>query len=67
MRKHPDNRYACMSDVLADLAKVIAGTGDIKSAPINQLPDIYRPLSEQGQRAYKILHRSGLSAQSLVD
>jgi eukaryotic-like serine/threonine-protein kinase len=65
MRKNPANRYACMPEVLIDLSKVLTGAGDVQGVPMHQVPDEYRPLSEQGRRAFKILHRAGLSVPAL--
>ena len=62
MRKNPANRYACVADVLADLQKVLEGNGDhVCGVPLTHVPDEYRPLSEQGRRAFRLLYRAGLS------
>jgi serine/threonine-protein kinase len=62
MRKNPDNRYASMTDLLADLDCVISGRDDVRGVPMYYQPDEYCPSSEQGKRAYKILNRGGRSA-----
>ncbi len=61
MRKDPANRYACMTDLLADLDCVISGEGEVRGAPTVNDPDEYCPQSEQGKRAFMILNRAGLS------
>lgn len=60
MRKNPDNRYPSMAEVIRDLECVISGMTKIHGAPLLHTPDEYTPLSEQGKRAYKIIHRSGI-------
>jgi serine/threonine-protein kinase len=66
MRKNPANRYSSMSDVLTDLARVLAGHGsDVIGVPLLYSPDEYRPRSEQAQRAFKILDRAGLATRAV--
>jgi serine/threonine-protein kinase len=60
MRKDPENRYQSMTEVLRDIDCVIAGMTDVHGAPLLHKPDEYRPRSEQAQRAYQVIHRSGV-------
>jgi serine/threonine protein kinase len=59
VRKNPENRYASMQDILADLACVESGNGEVRGAPLVQEPDRYQPSSDQARRAWGILHRAG--------
>ena len=55
-----------MSDVLTDLARVLAGHGsDVIGVPLLYAPDEYRPRSEQAQRAFKILDRAGWATHAV--
>jgi serine/threonine-protein kinase len=56
IRKHPDNRYATMEAVLADLDSILAG-GTVVGAPLVKEPDVYEPQSDLGQRALRLLQR----------
>ena len=42
--------------------KRLPGDGDaVSGVPLTHVPDEYRPLSEQGRRAFRLLYRAGLS------
>jgi serine/threonine-protein kinase len=56
VRKHPDNRYATMDAVLADIDNILAG-GTVIGAPLVKEPDVYEPQSDLGQRALRMLQR----------
>lgn len=53
-RKHPDNRYASMADLLDDLDAALAGK-PVSGAPARVEPDEYRPKSEKGRAAVENL------------
>jgi len=53
-RKHPDNRYASMAELLDDLDAALAGT-PVSGARVRVEPDEYRPKSEKGRAAVETL------------
>jgi serine/threonine-protein kinase len=53
-RKHPDNRYASMADVLEELEAALAGK-PVSGAPARVEPDEYRPKSDKGRAAVETL------------
>jgi serine/threonine-protein kinase len=53
-RKHPDNRYGTMTDLLDDLDAALAGK-PVSGAPARVEPDEYRPKSEKGRAAVETL------------
>jgi eukaryotic-like serine/threonine-protein kinase len=64
MRKNPVNRYASMSEVIADLECVLTGKGEVRGTPIIEQPDAYQPKTERAMRACNLLCRKGLAHQS---
>jgi serine/threonine-protein kinase len=61
MRKHPDNRYANMDALLADLEAVL-GTGPGANAKVelpelDRKPDVYVPRNAQGRKAAEVIAR----------
>ncbi len=58
MRKHPDNRYATMRDVVADLERILGLSADEQVAPLADLADdVYVPLTTSGRHAADVLRR----------
>ncbi|MFO0755604.1 MAG: serine/threonine-protein kinase [Byssovorax sp.] len=56
LRKHPDNRYASMTDVIADIDRLLGKEpGPIVGAPIKRAPDVYEPVNPFGRTAAKML------------
>jgi eukaryotic-like serine/threonine-protein kinase len=53
-RKHPDNRYSSMADLLEDLDAALAGR-PVSGAPSRVEPDEFRPKSEKGRAAVETL------------
>jgi serine/threonine-protein kinase len=53
-RKHPDNRYATMCDLLADLDAALEGRG-VGGAPLRVEPDGYLPATDDGREAFETL------------
>ncbi len=53
-RKHPDNRYASMTALLADLDAFLAGK-PVQGATPKINPDGYTPTTEKGRRAFDTL------------
>lgn len=56
IRKNPDNRYATMDAVLADIDSLLHGR-QVMGAPLVKQPDVYEPQSDLGQRALRLLQR----------
>ena len=55
-RKHPDNRYASMRELLADLDAMIGvSAGEVSERPPRVTPDVYAPSTERGSEALGIL------------
>ncbi len=67
MRKDPANRYATIVALLADLTSVMTRKGDVHGVPMIHKPDEYRPRSERGKRAIKLIVQEDLAAHSLTD
>jgi len=58
MRKHPENRYPSMLALLDDVVAAIDAQPERASSPnLVVAPDRYRPNSEQGEAAFKLLAR----------
>ena len=58
MRKHPENRYPSMLALLDDVVAAIDAEPERASSPnLVIAPDWYRPNSEQGEAAFKLLAR----------
>jgi eukaryotic-like serine/threonine-protein kinase len=58
MRKHPENRYPSMLALLDDVLAAIDAEPERASSPgLVVAPDRYRPNSEQGAEAFKLLAR----------
>jgi serine/threonine protein kinase len=57
MRKHPDNRYATMAELAADLDRLLRGEAPA-GAPLVQAPDEYVPLTDSGRQVLRVLARS---------
>lgn len=58
MRKHPENRYPSMLALLDDVLAAIDAEPERASRPeLVVAPDRYRPNSEQGEAAFKLLAR----------
>jgi serine/threonine-protein kinase len=56
MRKHPDNRYASMADLVADLDRVLCDA-PVLGAPL-RTPDEYVPRTESGRQVLQVLAQS---------
>jgi serine/threonine-protein kinase len=55
-RKHPDNRYASMQDLLDDLDAIVGvSSGEVSQRPPPVAPDAYDPRTERGAEALGIL------------
>jgi serine/threonine protein kinase len=62
LRKHPDNRYPSMAEVIADIDHLLGeAPGPIAGAPMRREPDVYEPVNPFGRTAAKML-RSKLAA-----
>jgi serine/threonine protein kinase len=57
MRKHPDNRYATMADLAADLERVLRDMPVLGSRLIHA-PDEYVPRTESGRQVLQVLAQS---------
>lgn len=56
LRKHPENRYPTMMELLADLERIQAGRGDqVAPLPWKVIPDCYEARGEESGRAVKLL------------
>ena len=57
MRKHPDNRYASMAFVLADLDQIRTTPRDapVPQPPLARDPDVYKPRNQNGRDAAEAL------------
>jgi len=55
-RKHPDNRYLNMQELLDDLDALIGvSAGEVSQRPPKVAPDVYAPRTERGSEALTIL------------
>lgn len=55
-RKHPDNRYRSMQELLDDLDALIGVTAaDVSERPLEVTPDVYAPKTPSGSEALTIL------------
>jgi len=55
-RKHPQNRYASMQELLSDLDVLIGvSPGEVSDRPMPVTPDVYAPSTERGSEALMIL------------
>jgi serine/threonine-protein kinase len=62
MRKNPANRYATMSEMLADIDRILQ-MREVVGVPLTSTPDRYVPTSQLGQRAMQVFQeRHGISA-----
>lgn len=71
LRKHPDNRYASMLDLVADIELVQAGRGEEIGVPsLVRNPDAFEPSTEFGRQAIARLKRvqraSGMRYRALT-
>ncbi len=62
LRKHPDNRYASMAEVIADIDRLLGDEpGQVRGAPLRRMPDAYEAVNPFGRTAARML-KSKLSA-----
>jgi hypothetical protein len=55
-RKAPANRYGSMAELLLDLTQVAQGSEvAIPVRPLVSAPDVYEPVTDQGERAVGVL------------
>jgi serine/threonine-protein kinase len=61
LRKHPDNRYDNMDQLVADLEAVLginqARPAEWAPPPLKRDPDVYTPENDQGRRAAAVIAR----------
>lgn len=56
MRKHPDNRYPSMDELLLDLDRIDGlRSGEVGSPPMRVKPDVYRPRTDFSREVAKAL------------
>jgi eukaryotic-like serine/threonine-protein kinase len=54
VRKHPDNRYGDMRELMSDLERALAGER-VAPLPLMVRPDRFAPSTELGRRAFSVL------------
>ncbi len=58
MRKHPDNRYASMQALVADLERILGLSADEQVEPLPEVAhDAYEPMTSSGRHAADVLRR----------
>jgi hypothetical protein len=56
LRKHPDNRYASMDDLLLDLDRIEGlRSGEVGNPPVRVQPDVYPPRTDFSREVAKAL------------
>lgn len=59
MRKHPDNRYQSMAELLIDVDDALAESRPARrTMPLKVTPDTYVPSSEQGREIIRLMART---------
>jgi serine/threonine-protein kinase len=59
MRKHPENRYQSMTELLVDVDAALADSRPARRAtPLKVTPDTYVPSSEQGREVIRLMART---------
>jgi eukaryotic-like serine/threonine-protein kinase len=53
-RKHPDNRYASMDELICDVQRVLEGD-EARGTSLRVAPDAYRPTTDRGRAALETL------------